>query len=66
MQLEKLTLRQQRLVREISQAEMAKRIGIHLNTYVKWEKKPKKISVEYAKKIANVLELDVNDIFFAD
>ena len=60
-----LSLRQWRLVKEITQEEMAKKCGVHRNTYASWEEKPETISIESAKKIANALGESVNIIFFS-
>lgn len=60
----KLTLRQHRLVKEISQEKMADELGVHRNTYAAMEENPGKISVDQAKTIAKILEVTVDDIFF--
>ena len=61
-----LTLKQWRLAKEISQEEMAKRCGVHRNTYAAWEKNPNNISVENAVVIAEALKESVDTIFFHD
>lgn len=60
----KPTLRQIRLMKEISQEKMAKELGIHRNTYVNWEDNPGRIPVDQAKRISEILQADMNDIFF--
>jgi len=60
---EKLTIKQHRLIREISQEEMADKIGIHVQTYRAWEEKPEKISIAKAKKIAAVFNISISEIF---
>lgn len=60
------TLREWRLMREISQKEMAKRCGVNVNTYAKWESKPNKIAIGQAYNIANILKVAINDISFVD
>ncbi len=59
-----LTLKQWRRVKEISQAQMAERLGIHINTYQNWENDPGKISVAMADKIIGILGIQPNDIIF--
>lgn len=61
-----LTLKQHRLIREITQIQMAEKIGVHVHTYSTWEENPEKISIEKAKKIAEALSLSVNEIFFTN
>lgn len=63
---QKLTVKQHRLIREISQEEMADKIGIHVQTYRAWEENPEKISIAKAKKIAAAFGISINDIFFAN
>lgn len=60
-----LTLRQARRLKEKSQEEMAKEMGVHVNTYRRWEEKPDNITVGLAKKISRVLGIPCNEIFFA-
>lgn len=59
-----LTMKQWRLAKELSQAEMANKCGVHRNTYAAWEENPDNISVGNAKKIAEALGENINTIFF--
>lgn len=61
---EKLTLKQYRLIRDLTQEQMAEIIGVHINTYRNWEESPGKISIDKAKKIAQALSISVNEVFF--
>lgn len=61
-----LTVKQWRLAKEITIAEMAEACGVHYNTYAKWEEDPGKISIDAAKKIANALGESVDAIFFSE
>lgn len=63
---EKLTVKQHRLIREISQEEMAEKVGVHVQTYRAWEENPEKISIAKAKKIAIAFGISINDIFFSN
>lgn len=60
----RLTLRQWRLAREKTIAEMAEVCGVHPNTYAAWEDDPKVISIRNAEKICDFLGLSINDLFF--
>lgn len=60
-----LTLRQWRLAKEISQEEMAKRLDVHVNTYIAWEKDSGKISMDNASRICRILEVPADDIIFS-
>lgn len=59
-----LTLRAWRRAKEISQEDMAERLNVHTNTYQNWEKEPEKISIANAVKIADILEVGMNEISF--
>lgn len=62
--MEALTLREWRLAKEISQQAMADICGIHVNTYIKWEKNPKEIPISKAYKIALALGVRIDQILF--
>lgn len=59
-----LTVRAWRKARDMSVNAMSEALGVHPHTYNSWEKNPRKISIEYAYKIANVLNIKVSDIDF--
>ena len=59
-------VKQWRLAKEITIAEMAEACGVHPNTYAKWEDDPGKISIDAAKKIAKAFGESVNTIFFGN
>ena len=58
-----LTIKQIRLAKEITIQQMAKRLGVHPNTYAAWEKEPLTITIGNAFKIAEIFEVSVDDIF---
>lgn len=62
--MEHMTLRQWRLVKELTIEDMAAACEVHPNTYAAWEKNPGKISVDMAVKIAHFLGTSVDAIFF--
>ena len=59
-----LKLVEWRRARGITQPEMAKRLGISVPTYVRWERKPDNIPVGKAYDIANIIGVDINEIIF--
>lgn len=61
---DKLTIKQHRMLRDLTQNEMAERLGIHYSTYRNWETEPSKISIKYAKDIAIIFGVSIDDIFF--
>ena len=62
----KMSLKAWRQARGSSQRSMANSLGVHINTYQKWEKEPHNISIGNALKIAKILEVSVNDIIFVN
>lgn len=60
----RMSLKAWRRAKGISTRAMAKKLGITQTTYINWEKKPKKISIENAFRISTILDVEVNDIIF--
>lgn len=60
----KFTLKQARLLKGLSQNEMADALDVHVQTYRKMEKYPDTVTVGDAKKISEILEMDYDFIFF--
>lgn len=60
----RLSIKAWRKVREISQERMAEMLGVHVNTYARWEENPKDISVMNAHQIAKILTVKFDDINF--
>lgn len=61
-----MNLRAWRRAKEITQAEMAERLGIHVATYQNWEKAPQNISVRNALKISEILCVPLDEIKFTE
>ena len=61
----KMTMKEWRRAKGISQEEMANVCGVHVNTYRAWEEKPESIKFTAAVKIAERLGVSLDDIFFA-
>lgn len=58
------TLKQARLVRGITQRDMAKSLEVHVQTYRKMEEHPDEVTIGNAKKICEILEISYDQIFF--
>ena len=61
-----LTVREWRRVREVTQEFMANSLGIHVNTYQRWEDSPEKIPIAKAVEIASLLGVSMDDISFQE
>jgi DNA-binding XRE family transcriptional regulator len=60
----KFTLKQARLIKGFTQVQMAKMLGIHVQTYQKMEKYPDEVTVKQAKQLSGILEFSYDFIFF--
>lgn len=58
----RFSIKQWRMVRGLSQDEMAARIGVHPNTYRKMESDPMQIRLITLVKICEVLKVNSSDI----
>ena len=54
--------RQARVKKNLTQFEVAKRAGIHPNTYAKIERGEQDPSFATVKKLAKALDIDISDI----
>lgn len=60
----KYTLKELRAKHNLTQSELAKRIGVSTATYNAWEKDFGVIKISQANKIANLLDVTLDGIFF--
>lgn len=58
------TMKQARMLKELSQQKMAELMGVHRHTYIKWERTPDLIPLGMAKKFAEIVKLKLDEIFF--
>ncbi|MBG9838389.1 MULTISPECIES: helix-turn-helix transcriptional regulator [Bacillus cereus group] len=59
-----LTIRQARLVKGITQRDVAKKLNVHVQTYRKMEEHPDNITIGDAKIICDYLGMSYDQIFF--
>jgi transcriptional regulator with XRE-family HTH domain len=59
-----LTLKQARLIKGLTQSQMAERLNVHVQTYRKMEKEPDEVTIGDAKKICEILDVSYDFIFF--
>ena len=60
----KLTLKKARLLAGLTQKEVADILGVHVQTYMKWERNPEDMSVGTAKQLSKIFNVDFEEIFF--
>lgn len=56
-------LRGLRKSKKISQAQMAFLLGVHKNTYERWERNPSMMSVKWLPKIGKILGINPYEVF---
>lgn len=61
----RLTLKQARLFSDMSQADIANSLGVHRQTYMKWEKNPDEMPIGRAKEFSKITNTSLDNIFFA-
>ncbi|MDC3414305.1 helix-turn-helix transcriptional regulator [Terrihalobacillus insolitus] len=59
-----LTLRQARLLSDLTQKQVADLLGVHTHTYMKWERNPEEMTIRTAKEISKIFKVDLEEIFF--
>lgn len=60
----KRTIREIRRSKEISQQKTADAIGVHVNTYIGWERNSGRIPIWAAYELAAFFDVSIDDIFF--
>ena len=60
--MERLTLRQMRLMKDMTQRELAEIMGVNVNTYCAWEKCPAKIQAGHLLKVLSILGYSIRDL----
>ncbi len=61
---EKITLKQARQWVGLTQQEVADKLGVHVTTYLKWEKDPAEMKVSTARAVCKVVGRQWDEIFF--
>lgn len=60
----KITVKMARLFAGLTQKEIAEILGVHVQTYMKWEKNPEEMSIGTAKQFSRIVGIGVEEIFF--
>jgi len=62
--MERLTVKQLRLIREQTQESCAIAIGVHVNTYRNLEEHPEKFTIQQAVRLCDFLDSDYDTVIF--
>lgn len=60
-----MTLKQARRMSDITQLEVAEKLGVHVQTYREIEKNPENATVKQAKILSEIFNVSYDDIFFS-
>lgn len=60
-----MTMKQARIGAELTQDQIAKKMGVHINTYRRWEEEPLRIPMGKAIEFCEIVKLPIGLIFFA-
>lgn len=64
MQITNLSLKEARMLRNKTQEDMGKLLGVSSRTYITIENNPGRTTIDQAKKIAEYLNIDIKDFNF--
>lgn len=59
-----ITLKAARVNAGLTQEELAKTLGISVNTLIQWEKRPSQISALRQRDISNAVNMPIDNIIF--
>ena len=62
--MEKHTIKEWMKIRGVSRERIADRCGVTGQTITNWQQRPGGIQIRHALKLAQSLEVDINDILF--
>ena len=66
MNLMRITMKQARIGADMTQQQVADRLGVHVQTYQRMENNPEDISIKQGKNFADIVGVNFEDIFFID
>lgn len=59
-----ITVKKARHLMGLTQKEMAEIMGVHVQTYMKWEKNPDEMTIATAKRFSHIVNIGIDQIFF--
>lgn len=62
----RITMKQARIGADMTQQQVADRLGVHVQTYQRMENNPEDISIKQGKNFADIVGVNFEDIFFID
>ncbi|MEK4650812.1 helix-turn-helix transcriptional regulator [Niallia sp. FSL W8-0954] len=60
------SLKQARLIKGLTQKEVAEKLGVNKDTYRRLEKNPDETTIKQAKQLSEILDMSYDFIFFND
>ena len=62
--MRQLTMKQARIGVDMTQQEIADKMGVHVQTYQRMENHPEDVTIKQANEFAKIVGLKFEDIFF--
>lgn len=62
----RISMKQARVGANMTQAQIADKMGIHPQTYAKIERHPGSATIDQAKQFSKIVGVSMDDIFFDD
>lgn len=59
-----ITMKQARVGADMTQKDVADRLGVHVQTYMRMEKNPEDVTIGQGKKFSEIVGVRFEDIFF--
>jgi len=61
-----LTMKQARVGAEMTQQQVADKLGVHVQTYMRMERHPQDVTIAQGKLFSAIVGCNFEDIFFTD
>lgn len=59
-----ITMKQARVGANLTQQQVADRLGVHVQTYQRMEQNPQDVTIKQGKQFSEIVGYDFEDIFF--
>lgn len=60
----RLTMKKARQIADLRQIDVAKAMGVHVQTYMKWERNPGEMTIMNAQRFSRIVGRSFDEIFF--
>ena len=61
-----ITMKQARVGADMTQQQVADKLGVHVQTYMRMEQHPQDVTIKQGKQFSDIVGCSFEDIFFTD